>query len=247
MVDRAPVFAPETQAGTSSQPPLPDFAPASVVQQNPLDKPILPSNYPAVPYWFEHQYSRRPLPSGERGIKLTLKAANKADLKTLCFVTNQDGTSIASYRIAEIRKACRSAMNGLGENAPATFTKLSSDLDLLRALYKRIYRQCPELCLCENNWKARVIVASLYSDWSHKTTSHIVPSKRANGVDTTSGSKKQKATSDNSLATPTHQTPPSMIVSEPQDISEPATTTAWCQRHTALRRPRHTRLQQRET
>lgn len=207
---------PSSDTASSNEPPPPfrepqanpscsTLIPTSVLTKNPLEKPLVAENYPAVPYWFEHDYNRRNLPIGPRGITLTLTEANKADQKTCAFVTNQDGTPIPDYRVAQIRFACRSAMSKFEPNPPETFTKLAHNVDLIATFYETIYSQCPELRLCDNNWKAKVIASNLYSDWHRyflrRTSGALVKGtrKRTNGDHVSTTSKKQKTGSRSGL------------------------------------------------
>ncbi|EPQ49927.1 hypothetical protein GLOTRDRAFT_134449 [Gloeophyllum trabeum ATCC 11539] len=81
----------------------------------------------------------------------------------LLFVVDEEGVPLDGYRADEMRKYALSIFQSLREagKAPQSWAKKGSS-DVKQRYYDEMYRQFPELGLCEGNWKAEKLAIQTY-------------------------------------------------------------------------------------
>ncbi|KAH7905891.1 hypothetical protein BJ138DRAFT_705412 [Hygrophoropsis aurantiaca] len=84
------------------------------------------------------------------------------------FVQHENGDVIDGHRASDIRKHAREIFAHLLRMGTAP--KVWGEVGLVAATYYRseMYRQFPELRLCEQNWKVNMIATDTYSQWYRK-------------------------------------------------------------------------------
>ncbi|KAJ6579393.1 hypothetical protein B0H10DRAFT_2342507 [Mycena sp. CBHHK59/15] len=140
------------------------------------------SDYPGVPFWYEHQFTtHKNLSKGEsntdepkpRGSSRAAQGINVAML----YVTDSAGSVIDGVWLL----SC-----GL---APATWNKGS--IDLQRSFSAEICEHYPEMRLCADDWKVQYMAKKMYSGW-YKTYNNSRGIKSEAGDDDISESKPIK-------------------------------------------------------
>jgi hypothetical protein len=110
------------------------------------------------------------------------------------YIEDEHGQIIDGHRASEMRKIACSVWVALA-NAGQAPTKWSQADIVSAEAYRREMRQhFPELCLCENNWKADLIASENYPSWyAHQSSQnkHSVKQEDAENVSQASHTAKR--------------------------------------------------------
>ncbi|KAJ7686202.1 hypothetical protein B0H17DRAFT_1204410 [Mycena rosella] len=128
------------------------------------------SDYMSVPYWNEHDFTKRVDPAkGEsttddpkpRGASRAAQGINVA----MQYVTDANGTVIDGFRGTAIRGLASKLFLRLAENGVAPTTWMKGSIDLHRNFSAEMCTHFPEMGLCAHDWKVQYLAKKMYPGW----------------------------------------------------------------------------------
>ncbi|KIL69126.1 hypothetical protein M378DRAFT_7845 [Amanita muscaria Koide BX008] len=110
-----------------------------------MDIQLERSHYPLVKFWMRSQWN-----GGSR----------------TSYLEDEDGEPVLDSRIREIRQHIAQKVDEVKKHKPAVLAKRWTyvNMDFRQAFYRNLCLTFPEFALCDNNWKAKAMLSTWYSD-----------------------------------------------------------------------------------
>lgn len=147
-------------------------------------------DYPDVCFWT--------LASWKKFLE-TKKGISNSEKMTNRYLENEDGQSLDKHQVESIHKAAFSLWFMIcdAKRLPLTWGVAAADVsDFFR---NEIARRCPEMCLCEDDWKATYLATQIYSSWKR---SHGIKKVKEEAGETTMAEGKKPGPSKRKVEDP---------------------------------------------
>jgi hypothetical protein len=149
---------------------------------NPAGHPPSRDNYPSVPFWTRQEWESFKNEDRHTGLHTEERRHGKVKDKSqpsrcLAYITDAAGIGVDGYKGASIRATTRQVWAYIAKQGQAPMTWSQAHISAVQYYRQEMYRDHPDLRLCEGDWKVDLLAVQNYPAWCRTRTKLVAGMK----------------------------------------------------------------------